>query len=393
MSSVQEPTHLLNTHHGYGDTGKFLDTINKLKYNHHLCETPSPQRLFTFTGSIKLHGTNMSFSCYKNEKDDYIITCQSRNNIIIAGPNPKDNYGYAHYIQANNDIYIRLSILLAEKYSIDLHINKIILYGEFCGKGIQTKVALEKMPRQFIMFAVCVINIATNVTTWLNINKVYTTDEGKCMFSHFVNSQLPEDNPHFYNIFDFKTYEITIDTAQITNPEYIDELTLKYTNYVDEIEKQCPFAGSFGFKGIGEGVVFEHIENGYRRTFKCKGTEHAGVKRISSKHSSDGSDKYFETFLKGCIELRFEQACENVYTSENSDGKIVQGTREKPSFKDAKLLNNWLHTDIIKEELKEYSDAVVTHKITPEKIIASTKLSSQILTPLILAKCAETLTL
>ena len=389
VQQVQQPIiDLKETHHGYGDTGRFIDLLYRLKKSYG-DDQSKPHRLLTLTGSVKLHGTNMSFYCYKNDKGEYIITCQSRNNIIIAGSNPKDNYGYAHYIKDNYSIYVQLSILLAEKYDIDLQFNKIIIYGEFCGKGIQTKVALAQMPRQFVMFAVCVINIESNITSWLNINKVYTTEENKCIFSHFVNSQLSKikDNPLFYNIFDFNTYEITIDTAQITNPEYIDGLTRKCTEYVDKIEKECPFSNAFGIKGIGEGVVFEHIENGYRRIFKCKGTEHVGVKRISTKQSSDGSTEFFKTFLEECINLRFEQACENVYTTENIDKKIAQGTRETPSIKDIRLLIIWINADIIKEGLKEYSDAVVIHKITPDKIFASTKMTSKLISSLIHDKC------
>ena len=96
VQQVQQPIiDLKETHHGYGDTGRFIDLLYRLKQSHG-DDQSKPHRLLTLTGSVKLHGTNMSFYCYKNDKGEYIITCQSRNNIIIAGPNPKDNYGYAH---------------------------------------------------------------------------------------------------------------------------------------------------------------------------------------------------------------------------------------------------------------------------------------------------------
>ena len=384
---------ILDTHSPYGDTGKFSDIIHKLKWIYHNSETPKEHRLYRFIGTIKLHGTNMSFSSYIDENGEYIITSQSRNNIIIAGPNIKDNYGFAHYLKDYNEIYKQLIILLGEKYSLDLQHNKIIIYGEWCGKGIQTKVALAQMPRQFVMFAICVINIETNIESWLNINKVHTI-EGRCLFSHFVNSQLPEGSPLFYNIFDFKKYEIVIDTSKIIDDNYIDGLNTQFTELVNEVEKQCPFANAFGINGIGEGIVFEHIENGYRKIFKCKGTEHAGVKRIpKQKSQNEDLESNYKALLENWITLRFEQACEQVYTIENIEQNKVHGTRERPSFKDGKLLISWLHNDIIKEEIKEYSEAVVKYKITSTQILESGKLSSKLLTPLIIAKCAENLTI
>jgi len=389
-------------HRPYGETDKIQELIKDI--------LRKPNRIYKFTGSIKLHGSNMSIVGHIDNEGKLQITCQSRNNIIIAGPNIKDNYGFAHYIRDHIEAYKQLMLDLSEKYSIDLRTTKLCIYGEWCGENIQTKVALAKLPKKYVMFAVCVIsyNDETKSETqrWLNINKLHT-EENQCVFSLRLKSLLPPGSPMFHNIFDFKTYQIDIDTALLDpsltkiDPEtqkpyhpYIQELELRFSDIVDEIEKQCPFASAFGINGVGEGVVFEHIENGYRRMFKCKGTLHAGVRRTSKK-TLDGEqdqDRMFKELMNEWISLRFEQACENVYTSENIEKTLVQGTREKPSFKDAKLFNTWLHTDIIKEVIKkenEYTEQCVLLRITEEKIRESTKITSQLLTPLIIAKCKE----
>ena len=179
-----------------------------------------PGRLPTlgFLGTVKLHGTNAAIRIHEGKR-----IYQSRNNVITA---EKDNAGFVAWCE---DRFIKIS---------EDHPEDVIIYGEFCGGNIQSKVGIRELSKMFVTFD-----------------------------RHDI---VGED---VYCIKDFPTYEITIDFNNLeATQNKIIELTA-------QVEKECPVAKHFGVSGIGEGIVWKCVTPGYEDImFKVKGEKHSKSK-------------------------------------------------------------------------------------------------------------------
>ncbi len=200
-----------------------------------------------FLGSVKMHGTNagivfnwdpLSFS--------YDHHTQSRSNIITP---LKDNAGFATFVHSVDTDKLLEKIMKVSP--MDYTPQTIEVFGEWCGGNIQAKVALNGLDKMFVIFAIKIDDI------WMS----HDTLKGV---------KLPESR--IYNIFDYQTYEIEIDFANVENS--VNNI-LKLTQ---DVEDECPVAKEFGNSGIGEGIVFRCIDEGYNSSkfwFKSKGDAHA----------------------------------------------------------------------------------------------------------------------
>ena len=109
--------------------------------------------IVTFTGSVKLHGTNAGV-CFNNKVGMF---CQSRNNIINL---TYDNQGFAFFVEKNKAKFEEFFKIISEKYNINLDENTISIYGEWCGERIQKGVALTQLPKCFCIFDIDNIRIS-----------------------------------------------------------------------------------------------------------------------------------------------------------------------------------------------------------------------------------------
>lgn len=265
------------------------------------------QPTLTFSGSVKLHGTNAGISHTKEDG----IWFQSRNNIISPS---KDNAGFASFAQMREAFWVGLFNTIGK----DGYITTI--FGEWCGGSIQKNVAINQLDKRFVVFAVKYTNII---------------DEA----DHFyVKPSFRSPGLGIYNILDFTQYFITID---FNNPKLAQVEMIKL---VEEVELECPFAKFFGVSGIGEGIVWSHYgENGMRgHIFKTKGEKHSSSKVKVLADVDVEKLSSIEDFVKYAVtENRLSQGIEQVFTTSS----------EVPRIQKMGDFLQWINRDIIKEEL------------------------------------------
>ena len=286
-----------------------------------------------FTGTIKLHGTNAGIG-YNNING---IWCQSRSNIIT----PKnDNAGCASFVESNKDYFIDIIKKIAVNNMIDLDTNSLILFGEWCGMGIQKGVAISKLPRMFVAFDVKVV-----------------PHNGE---AYYIDTTLPEilnnEERKIYNIYLFKTYTIDIDFNNI-NTDHMREI-------IDEVELSCPFGKALGADGVGEGVVFKHHYSPQGRyIFKLKGDEHKVSKeRVKVEIAPE-------------VIASINEFCDRTVTSNRlTQGidMIFHNNPELPTYnvdmemKHVQKIITWMRDDIWKEEM----DVMVANKLEPNMVFS-----------------------
>ena len=284
----------------YPHIEKFSDVIYMVNNQYNNLIKP----IITFKGTIKLHGTNAAV-CKKEGE----IWYQSRQRIISIN---NDNMGFSKWMSEKVD-------LLLENY------DDVIIFGEFCGKGIQNGVGISRLDQMFVIF-----NILIN--------------------GDFIE-QVPENieilnNNRIYHINQFKTYTIKVNFNDITENE------LQVLNqYTEEVEKECPVAKYFNINnGVGEGIVWKPLDAKYYNSdywFKTKGQKHSNFK--SDKLTTPIIPE-IEEFLNSAItEIRLEQAWQSV---------------QHNSMQDIPIFIKWIVSDILREER-----LIILENNLPEKFL------------------------
>lgn len=276
--------------------------------------------ILVFEGTVKLHGTNASV-CFNDTSGLWI---QSRENEITI---QKDNAGFAFFVESHKENFLKLFEQIKQENNVDITTNTISIYFEWAGKGIQKKVAICELPKSAFIIGVKIspFEIEKHPAYWVDFSKLRDVDN------------------RIYNIKDFKTYSVEID---FNMPQLVQNKIIEMTI---EVEKECPIAKSFGFEGIGEGIVFSCLtDKGYLR-FKSKGELHQNSKIKTLKPVDDEKiNKIIEVVNEICHEWRFEQMLEQACNLNNG------GTIQRSKMGDyLRLVVN----DTIKEELDIISDA------------------------------------
>lgn len=231
----------------------FRHVIQKVK--RYCAEKHKPFPVIDYVGTVKLHGTNAGVRVTHNK-----VQAQSRNHIIDVG---NDNAGFAAFVKQNEEVFQRLANAeLNGVFSSGVlkEGQDITFFGEWCGEGIMKGVGINALPKHYVIFA-----------AWVN-------DEYVSLKSPSTN--IPEKNIYYINHVD--PWEITIDFSK---PEdYIDQLT----RYTLDVENECPWAASFGEKGVGEGIVWQPKEGSpyFGNSdfwFKTKGLKHKGADKTKPK--------------------------------------------------------------------------------------------------------------
>jgi hypothetical protein len=304
--------------------------IGKDEQENPIYDETKEKPIIKFIGHVKLHGTNAGIGYNNRDK----LWCQSRENIITIH---KDNAGFANFVEFNKEIIINLIKNLADFYNINLDENSIVLYGEWCGKGIQKGVAISEIEKSFFLFPYFKIApFDISIPNYYNIN------------------YLTFDYKKIYNLCDYKTFIIEIDfNIPEKSLEQLIEMTL-------EVEKQCPVGESFGVKGLGEGIVFSNLnEKGELLMFKSKGELHKKTtpkvpkENIHSEINAIYSQLLDEVAENVCKPWRLEQ-----FLTESCN-LLNGGTIEK------KYLGEFIKSvtkDIIKEELNYINEQGVEPK-------------------------------
>lgn len=216
---------------GYPKIKKFADVV---KYARRFLDAPT----VTFEGTVKIHGTNAGVTC----DADGNIGAQSRNRALSR---ESDNFGFAQFVADNQSAFKRAFH--------DLGLLSGVLYGEWCGSGIQRVVAVSKLDRHFVVFAA--LDLVSGDLITIPRDLVFLSD-------------------HVHNVHRAGTVEVTVnlgcDTSVREAAQFATELTEAY-------EQACPWGKLFGIEGVGEGLVWKPL-GAYSAVgelmFKTKGEKH-----------------------------------------------------------------------------------------------------------------------
>ena len=279
-----------------------------------------------FSGTVKLHGTNSSVTLSK----DGDIYPQSREQILTI---KEDNAGFALFVENNKQIFNELLS------SIDMKdYDYVSVFGEWCGKGIQKGVAINKLDKMYVIF-----DIKLSYNDNLKGESYYLPE------AEIKKLRSVENN--IFNIYDFETFEVNID---FNKPQ--DALDI-LTDLTNEVEKQCPVGKAFGVDGIGEGIVFVHQTiDGEKYRFKVKGAKHKGTSSKTKRIVDIDIEKVnnVNEFVDYSVtESRLNQAIEKVY-----------GFNQQLDIKKKGDFLRWIFNDIIKEE----SDTLIGNGLSPKDV-------------------------
>ena len=317
---------------GFPSIGQYRSVVSEMMHGYEEGEQPTVE----FRGTVKLHGTNSGIGFSPKTRTQWV---QSRNRIINKDP---DNAGFARYIDDRTEKIMELFDLIV-KHQPPKENEQICVFGEWCGKGIQTGVGISQLEKMFVVFNVAYFSKRDDDEN----NDVRWMDE-EC-----VNIfKSPEDR--IFSIYDFPTWKITID---FTNPKDSQNQLVEITN---EVERECPVAKHFGVSGIGEGVVWmgKTLFRGQPKVFrfKVKGEKHSvtNVKKLASISTEKLSS--IKKFVEYAVtENRMEQAIDEVFTKKEVE----------PTMKDVRNFIAWLKNDVAKEE----SDTMIESEITMKDVV------------------------
>jgi hypothetical protein len=288
-----------------------------------------PKPKLTFTGTVKLHGTNASV-CF-NATDRFWV--QSRENIITP---ESDNAGFAFFAEANKVDLLVLMNQVLQRNDLNSTLCTVSIYGEWCGGNIQKGVGICNMPKSFFIFGV-------KITP----NEIEGAEKQPA--AYWVDaSDLACPAKRIFNIYDFQTWKIEID---FNYPEAVQnqlgDLTLA-------VEEECPVAKDFGFSGIGEGIVWTCEYKGSVHRFKVKGIKHSASKvKTLAAVDTEKINSIREFVDYAVTESRFNQGLEKTFPN----GEPI----------DVKKMGNlikWVVDDVVKEEM----DTLVTNKLEPKDV-------------------------
>jgi hypothetical protein len=287
-----------------------------------------PLPTLTFTGTIKIHGTN-SGVCSDGENLWY----QSREDIKTI---ENDNHGFSFFAESKKEILLNF-INEIRSTNEDFKNKTICLYGEWCGGNIQKNIALNGLEKRLILFAV----------------KVSDGENSKYLKPETWKHLKDHDN-RIYNIYDFKTFSIDVDF------NYPQRSINKMIELVNEVELECPVGKYFGRKlgednTIGEGIVWDSFIGEQRYIFKTKGEKHSVTKVKKLVEVDIEKLNSIKEFVEYAVtEERLNQAIQRVFTEQNEEIRI-----EKTSN-----FLRWIVNDIIKEE----TDTLIENNLEPKEV-------------------------
>lgn len=283
---------------------------------------------------VKLHGTNAAIQIH--EKGE--IICQSRESIITP---EKDNAGFARWAMTNKEKWYPL---VDKAYVAGL--KGYILYGEWCGPGIQKGVAISQIPEKvFAIFAVRLLDGSDTL--------IVEPDE--------IRALVETSTTKIPGVYVLPWYN---EGLEVNWAESSEELT-KDVNLINEwvmaVETNDPWVeATFNVKGTGEGLVFyprsdEHLgyANFSNLVFKAKGEKHKNIATAKPAQVDASMAASIDGFVAMVLtEARLEQGATKV----SPDGALTYDMKNTGKFV------NWVSADVEKETQDELSASNLTFK-------------------------------
>lgn len=325
-------------HYNFGSIEQFRNVCKQIKMEAEyqgkgedgkaIYDPNAKKPILTFTGTVKLHGTNAAVVYSK----DHGLYAQSRERILSV---ESDNAGFAFYVESNREYFENQLAKICGMYNHHV----AVIYGEWAGGNIQKGVGICNQEKSFYPFLIKYFTESGKEEWYLPYAPINKTDDDSWL-------HVPEIK--MYAITSFPTFTLEID---FNHPELVRNDLIRIT---EEVEHECPVAKAFGHSGIGEGVVWTADWNGKQYRFKVKGEKHSSskVKTLASVDTDkvESCQKFAEYVV---TESRFEQALQAVFP----DGKL--------DVKQIGALLKWMNTDIIKEEM----DTLVANNLEFKEVV------------------------
>lgn len=303
------------------------------------------RRIMNYEGTIKLHGT-----CAAVRFDGSKIFFHDKEKEIKS---LNGHFGFPAFMKSSGrtESCLKFFEILIKTYSIDMQIYDIMIFGEFCGDNIQPfDVALIHLPKCFVIFDAKLVK-KNNVDTINTIDTITDTEIPE-NYNRWLKINMKHDkkciiaNPEIllYNVYDFETYEIQIDTNFLEKSRKIIE------HFTISVNNECPFAKQLGVSGRGEGIVWKLWEGDKCiNVFKTKGEAHKVKKEKNIVTFSQENVKSVEEFInKYCTENRIKQMLTQNFTVNNL----------KVEMKNIPQITDFVFNDIIVEESKNIDPSV-----------------------------------
>ncbi len=281
----------------------------------------------TYKAKVKLHGSCAGIRI----NADGSVFAFSRERVLSLDA---DNYGFARWVDVHKPFFAAMAE--ADRTNAD-----IVLYGEWCGPGIQSKVAIAKAPHKvFALFSVVAL---------IPEGHEMVSDPG--MFKTGLQrvatkTGLPIPNEIRVIPYDEDGNEYPIDFQ--LHDELLVDVVSSINKRVLEVEAEDPFVKEhWNISGIGEGLVFYPQGRTYKESydlfvdyaFKAKGGEHQVIATKSPVMIDPVKAKSIGDFAEMVITpARLAQGAEHT----NGEG----GTFVKSNIP---IFLKWIGADIEKE--------------------------------------------
>lgn len=278
----------------------------------------------SYRSKVKLHGSNVAIQVVNSH-----ITTQTRESIITP---TSDFKGFSNWVNTD-EVKSRL---------IENCKDKIVLFGEYIGSGIQDNVACSQIKtRSFAVFA------AVPLTSTNELSDTFITDPSA--LKDYVLGI-----PNMY-VIPWHGESLTIDL--LSKDEDLNPILEKINSDVMLVEKEDPFIKSnFDISGIGEGLVYYPsglhggLENFKNFSFKCKGNKHNTIKNSKPVQLDSNKAKSIEEFASlVCSESRLEQGAR-----EANGGDFICSNKLIGPFL------AWMLKDVLKETESELKASNLT---------------------------------
>lgn len=274
--------------------------------------------ILKFKGTVKIHGTNSAIVKYSDGRLEF----QSRERVLSI---ENDNAGFMAEMMKLDLSFLFSGVQFKEFCAF---------YGEWCGGNIQKGVAINGLPKMFVIFGVMIDD------GWVELP-----------------SDLHDNQKNIYNILQFPTYELEVD---FNKPESAQNKIIEMTCLVEEC---CPVGKFFGKEGVGEGIVFT-CETNQGLKFKSKGEKHSvtKVKKLNT----------INTEMMGSINEFI-----NYSVTENRLEQGICFFRENNIDVDIKNLGQFLSW-VVRDVLKEEGDAILNNKLDEKAVKNAITVKSKI---------------
>jgi hypothetical protein len=292
-----------------------------------------PLPVLRYRGTVKLHGTNVSLVF--NPKGQR-LSAQGRE-VQLSGEHTA--FGFYQHVLGNYEVMEALCRTLDKLNSPEIsklfrpgRRPRLVVFGEWCGRGIQGKCAVSQLEKMFVVFRAgwaeeLPADVSRDERTfwWLPPDQVKAAVEGLAGAGRIFHV---ESFPVFDRIVDFNTPETFL---------------VKAVALTTEVENRCPIGAHFGVEGIGEGLVWQCLDNGWehpRFSFKTKGDKHKGSSHKDKAQADPAEASSIAEFVANTATAnRMEQGqsyleARGIALNQNSMGEFMR----------------WVANDILKEE-------------------------------------------